>query len=81
MTPASSGLSALESEIARITGRAVRLCEETRLREDLAMDSLNLIELAIWAHERFGVNLGRIAEATGKQFHTAQDILGELGQT
>jgi acyl carrier protein len=77
----SGGPGALEelaAEIARITGRRSALREETLLREELGLDSLNLIELAVWTHERFGVNLGRIAEATGKQFHTAGDILSEL---
>lgn len=71
----------LQGAITNIVGRKIHLELSSRLREDLFLDSMNLIELSIWIHGNFGVDLGRIAEENGKVFQTVQDLLDEIGST
>ena len=71
-------LQALERELVRITQRRVALTLDARLREDLGLDSLHLIEVAVWCHEHCGINLGERGATTGKTLHTVRDLLNEL---
>jgi acyl carrier protein len=68
----------LAAELSRIAGRPLAVLPASRLREDLGLGSLQLMQLAVWTYERFGVNLGAIAEQTGRRFDTAQDLLDVL---
>ena len=48
-----------------------------RLREDLHLDSVLLIQLAIDIHNQFGIDLGEKADQ-GKVFKTVGDIIACL---
>lgn len=74
----SAVLAELEAQLTQIIGRRVSLRLESRLREELGLDSLGLIQLAVWVYERYGVNLGRIAEETGRPFEAVRDIVDVL---
>jgi len=45
-----------------------------KLKDDLRLDSLALVQLAVKIHEEFGVDLGQAAD-DGKTFNTVQDVL------
>ena len=47
--------------ISELLRREVPMTASTRLREDLALDSMNLVELTVIVHSRYGVDLGRRA--------------------
>lgn len=47
--------------IPELLRREVPMTASTRLREDLALDSMNLVELTVIVHARYGVDLGRRA--------------------
>jgi acyl carrier protein len=78
MTERDPLLAALGTELARICGRAVVASREALLREDLGLDSLHLIQLAVWAHDRHGVNLGQLAAESGRTFRRVSDVLEAL---
>lgn len=78
MASESEAFQELQEAVQRFSGRRFRVERASRLREDLALDSMNLIELSIWVHERFGVDLGRIAEEEGRAFLTIEDLLNEV---
>jgi len=52
-----------------------RLDRETRLREDLGGDSLDLVELLFELEQELGVH---IPDAAAADFHTIGDALGHL---
>lgn len=51
----------VKEAISELLRREVPMTASTRLREDLALDSMNLVELTVIVHARYGVDLGRRA--------------------
>lgn len=53
----------------------------TRLRDDLGLDSANLIELTVIVHSLYGVDLGRRAAEQNAVPATVGDLAALLGTT
>jgi acyl carrier protein len=49
------------------------LVEDLRLKEDLRLDSIDLIKIAVEVHQIFGVDLGEFADR-GQLLNTIADI-------
>lgn len=47
--------------LKRLSTRDVPMTAETHLRNDLGLDSGNLVELTVLVHEMYGIDLGRRA--------------------
>ena len=47
------------SSLKQLLNRDIDMSAETRLRDDLNLDSVNLIELTVLMHTTFGIDLGR----------------------
>ena len=51
----------------------------TRLRDDLGLDSANLIELTVVVHELYGIDLGRRAAEHDRMPNTIGDLVFLMG--
>jgi len=51
----------VEAAIKKLLSREVEMTATSRLREELGLDSSNLIELTVLIHTMYGVDLGRRA--------------------
>lgn len=45
--------------VQQLIKKEIPMTQETRLRDDLGMDSMNLVELTVLVHSLYGVDLGR----------------------
>lgn len=45
--------------VQQLLKKETPMTAETRLRDDLGMDSMNLVELTVLVHSSYGVDLGR----------------------
>ena len=45
--------------LQQLLKKELPMTQETRLRDDLGMDSMNLVELTVLVHSLYGVDLGR----------------------
>lgn len=68
----------LSSLIHKLKQKKIVLSPDMRLKEDLNLDSMNLIHLSIMIHNEFGVDLGALAEQ-GKKLLTIADLLEAVG--
>jgi len=67
--------------ISELLRREVPMTASTRLREDLALDSMNLVELTVIVHARYGVDLGRRAVERKLMPITVGDVAALLGSS
>ncbi|HVJ90415.1 MAG TPA: phosphopantetheine-binding protein [Labilithrix sp.] len=67
--------------IKKLLGRDVPMSASTSLRDDLGLDSANLIELTVLVHTMYGVDLGRRAVELKMVPTTVGDIAMLLGKT
>lgn len=67
----------LERLIQGLARRKTEVHPSQRLNEDLGLDSLKLIRLAVMVYNEFGVDLGELAEK-GARFEKVEDILRHL---
>ena len=85
LQPQATLVREIEQCLSRTLGRNLKIDSlKSSLRDELGLDSMNLIELAVWVHETFQVNLGELAERQGLRFETVEDlvttILDDRGQ-
>ena len=69
----------VKEAISELLRCAVPMTASTRLREDLALDSMNLVELTVIVHARYGVDLGRRAVERKLTPVTVGDVAALMG--
>jgi acyl carrier protein len=72
-------LEKVSAAIHKLMKRELPLALDTRLREDLALDSSALIELTVLLHGLYGVDLGRRAAERKFLPATVGDIVTLMG--
>lgn len=73
-----STINQIVEVLTELTGRKIEASETTRLREDLNLDSANLIELTVLIHSKLGVDIGRRAAEQKLTPETVGDLASLL---
>ena len=75
-----SAIEKVKSVVLELLEKEVNLGPETRLREDLMLDSANLIELTVLIHTKYGVDIGRKSVERKVTPETLSDLASLMGE-
>ncbi len=64
----------LSDIICKVIKKNIEINEQMSLKQDLKIDSVNLVQLSIEIHEKFGVDLGEKVDQ-GFSVSTVKDLL------
>ena len=75
-----SAIEKVKSVVLELLEKEVNLGPETRLSEDLMLDSANLIELTVLIHTKYGVDIGRKSVERKVTPETLSDLASLMGE-
>lgn len=70
----------VKTVLQELLGKELSIGTDTKLREDLNLDSANLIELTVMMHGKFGVDIGRKAAEKRLNPESVGDLIQLLNE-